>query len=147
MNKAFVREVDATYERCPLCSGIGIAVDPDTVAAWIKPECPIPLRDGVHFCPVATCNVVYFDSLERCLLQRDVIRPVYPKDPSAPVCGCFGFQLSEVEDDLAEGTLERTRAHVQRAKGPEARCRTMSPNGQCCIEDVQRYYFKHRPPE
>lgn len=145
MNKAFLREVDATFERCPACSAVGIPVGPDTVAAWLKPDCALQFRDGVHFCPFPTCDVVYFDAFERFVRTAEMQAPVYPKDATAPVCGCFGFDFSDVDEDLAEGTLVRTKALAQRIKSGENRCRTQSPSGQCCLEEVQRYYFRHRP--
>ena len=36
---------------------------------------------------------------------------------------------------------------VARAKSDEARFRTMSPSGQSCVAEVQRYYMKLRQAE
>jgi hypothetical protein len=144
MNKAFVREPDQGAERCPHCGSLGEPVGLDTVKAFLKPEFPDPLSDSAHFCPYPPCDVVYFDMFERAVLTSDVMRPVYPKDPTAPLCGCFGLTCDDVEDDIADGTVVRVKAHLARAQSSEARCRTQSVNGKSCIEAVQKYYFKSR---
>jgi hypothetical protein len=69
---------------------------------------------------------------------------VYPKDPRAAICGCFGLTADAIEADLAEGTVRRVRELIARAKGPEARCTTMAASGQSCIAEVQRYYMRRR---
>jgi hypothetical protein len=45
---------------------------------------------------------------------------------------------------LNEGVVTRVRSLLEKAKSPEARCRTMSASGQSCVGDVQRYYMKLR---
>jgi hypothetical protein len=81
---------------------------------------------------------------ERTVLTKDIIRPVYPKDSTAPLCGCFGLTCEDVEDDIAEGTVVRVKALLARAQSSEAMCRTLSINGKSCVEAVQKYYFKSR---
>lgn len=144
MNKAFVREPDQGAERCPRCGSPGDPVGLDTVNAFLKPEFEDPLSDSAHFCPYPPCAVVYFDMFERVVLITDLIRPVYPKDLTAPLCGCFGLTCEDVEDDIAEGGVARVRAHLVRAQSSEAQCRTQSVNGKSCVEAVQKYYFKSR---
>lgn len=144
MNKAFVREPDQGLERCPHCGAVGEPVGLDTVAAFLRPEVQDPLSDSAHFCPYAACDVVYFDMFERAVLVTDLVRPVYPKDPTAPLCGCFGLTCDDIEDDLAENSVARVKAHLVRAKSEQTHCRTQSVTGRSCIEEVQRYYFKRR---
>jgi len=148
MNKAFVREPDDTGQlHCPVCGSLGIAVQRETWQAHIKPEAATHLAESAFFCPFARCNVVYFDMFERRVTTDEVAHGVYPKDPQAPICGCFGLTAEDVEADIREGAPMRVRQVVVRAKSDEARCRTMSPSGQSCVAEVQRYYMKLRQGE
>jgi bacterioferritin-associated ferredoxin len=70
--------------------------------------------------------------------------PVYPKDPQAPICACFGLTAEEVEADVAEGGVTRVRALIEKAKSPAAHCGTAAASGQSCIGEVQRYFMKLR---
>ena len=105
------------------------------------------LAESAFFCPFARCHVVYFDMFERRITTDEVLHGVYPKDPQAPICGCFGLTTEDVEADIREGAPMRVRQVVARAKSDEARCRTMSPSGQSCVAEVQRYYMKLRQAE
>ncbi len=43
-------------------------------------------QDCLSPIPSPKCRVVYFDGLERVVMASDTTRPVYPKDPTAPIC-------------------------------------------------------------
>lgn len=145
MNKAFVREPDDTGNAyCPRCQSLGIAVQEVTLAAHLQPDALESLASTAWFCPFTTCDVAYFDVFERVATVNDLLCSVFPKDPSAPICPCFDFTTDEIDCDLAEGTVDRTRALVTKAKSNAARCLTASPTGQSCIAEVQRYYMKRR---
>lgn len=145
MNKAFVREPDDTGQAyCPRCRSLGVAVPEATLAAHLRPEALKELADTAWFCPFPTCEVAYFDLFERVATVDALRQPAYPKDPTAPICACFGFTTDEIDEDIAEGGVRRTRALVEKSKTPEAHCSTASPSGQCCVAEVQRYYMKHR---
>jgi hypothetical protein len=88
--------------------------------------------------------VAYFDQFERTVDIEQLKCPVWPKDPEAPICACFGLTRDDIEADIAAGTVERTRAAIARAKSPEARCMERSPTGRSCVAEVQRYYMKLR---
>lgn len=145
MNKAFVREPDDTGQRhCPACGSLGIAVQRETWRLHVVDAAADGLAETAFFCPFPRCDVVYFDIFER-TLRIDVLRhPIYPKDPQAPICACFGLTLDDVEADVAEGVVTRVRALIEKAKGPEAHCRTASASGQSCIGEVQRHFMKLR---
>ena len=64
----------------------------------------------------------------------------------APICACFGFGREEIEADIQEGGVRRTRDLVEKAGSPAAHCTTASASGHSCVPDVQRYYMKHRNP-
>jgi hypothetical protein len=144
MNKAFVKEQDSTEGRCPRCGSPGTAVFQETLRAHLPPEALEHLTESAFFCSQPRCPVVYFDLFDRTVEESAVKTPVYPKDPTAPLCACFGLTREDVEEDIREGTVARTRACVERAKSPEARCATASPSGRSCIAEVQRYYMKLR---
>jgi hypothetical protein len=100
------------------------------------------LSGTARFCPSPKCPVAYFDSFEHSVLAADLARPVYPKDPDAPMCACFGVTRAEVELDVSEGVVTRTRAAVEQAKSPLARCSEMAANGRPCIAYLQKYYMQ-----
>lgn len=145
MNKAFVKEPDPTSGgRCPRCGSAGQSVGPATLDAHLSADALRNLSEVAYFCPFPRCEVAYFDAFERVALIDALTKPVYPKSPDAPICGCFGLTIDDIEQDVQEGTPSRCRELLAKAKGPEARCSVMSANGQSCVGDVQRYFMKYR---
>lgn len=144
MNKAFVREDDSIAARCPKCGSPGSPVYRETLEAHLNSEALRQLNELAFFCPFPRCPVVYFDLFERSIDESQVSAPVYPKNPAAPLCACFGLTTDDVEEDLREGGVARTRACVERAKSSEAHCATASPSGQSCVAEVQKYYMRRR---
>jgi Zinc binding domain len=144
MNKAFVKELDNTEGRCPRCGSPGVVVYQSTLAAHLAPEVLAHLTDSAFFCAQPRCPVVYFDLFDRTVDESAVKVPVYPKNPEAPLCYCFGLTREDVDEDLLEKGVARTRACIERAKSAEARCGLKSPSGQSCIAEVQRYYMQNR---
>jgi hypothetical protein len=144
MNKAFVREPEQGVERCPLCGSPGQPVGTVTLDAFVRPEARAQLGESAFFCPSETCRIAYFDAFERQLETDQLSRPAYPKDPAAPICGCFGVTCDEIEADVREGVATRTRALLDRAKSSEAHCTQMAASGQSCVAAVQRYFMKCR---
>ena len=143
MNKAFVREPDDHgAARCPRCDSPGNAVQAETLDALLQPEARGALSDSAFFCPFPRCEVAYFDRFERTAPVTALVRPVYPKDPSAPLCACFGLGAEEIEADIREGKPTRVRALLERAKSAEAHCQTANPTGESCVAEVQRYYMR-----
>jgi hypothetical protein len=88
--------------------------------------------------------VAYFDGFERVVLAADLQRPVYPKDPNAPICACFGLTRTEIEQDVREGVVTRIKAVLEKAKSPAARCTQLAANGRPCVALVQKYYMQCR---
>jgi hypothetical protein len=145
MNKAFIREPEDTGQwSCPRCGSLGIAVHSETLAAHLSPEARKQVADAAYFCPFPRCEVAYFDAFERVVPVEALGKPVYPKDPSAAICSCFGLTLDDIEQDLAEGGVRRVKELLAKAKGPAAHCSTASPSGQSCIAEVQRAYMQRR---
>lgn len=144
MNKAFVREPDQIADYCPRCGSKGQQVGWGTIRSHL-PEGKTPtVTNPANFCPSPQCDVVYFDVFERVLLTGDLAKPVYPKNPDAPICACFGLTRRDIEQDISEGVVTRVKAILEKAKSPEARCSRMAANGQPCVAYVQKYYMQCR---
>ena len=142
MNKAFVREPDNTADYCPRCGSKGDPVGADTLSRFLTDEQRGVIAESANFCPSPKCDVVYFDSFERAFLTADIRCPVYPKDPAAPVCACFGLTRDDIERDVQEGGTTRVKAVLEKANSSAARCRQMAANGRPCIAYVQKYYIQ-----
>ena len=145
MNKAFVREPDDTGQlHCPACGSLGIAVERETWQAHVKPEAAdAPGRIGVLL-PVRP-------------VRRGVLRHVraarHDRRRAARRLsqGSASADLRLLWPDRRgrRGRYSRRRADarprgVAKAKSDDAHCRTMSPSGQSCVAEVQRYYMKLR---
>jgi hypothetical protein len=144
MNKAFVRDPDPTVERCPQCGSAGQPVGTVILDEFVRPEGRNLLGQEANFCPSATCPVVYFDAFDRKVELEQLARPVYPKDPDASICACFGFTCAEIDEDLAEGVATRTRAQLERARSDAARCSQAAASGASCVAAVQSYFMSRR---
>jgi hypothetical protein len=145
MNKAFVREPEDTGQRfCPRCGSLGVPVRAETLDAQLTGEARLRLADEASFCPFARCEAVYFDDFDRVVDRQAFGRPVYPKDPSAPICSCFGLTLDDIEADIQEGGVRRVKELLAKAKSSEAHCARLAPSGQTCIAEVQRRYMQLR---
>ena len=144
MNKAFVRESDSTVDYCPRCGSKGDPVGPQTLTNYLSDQQRRTIAVSASFCPAANCPVAYFDTFKRVVLAAELARPVYPKDPRAPVCACFGLTLEEIERDATEGVVARVRQIVEKSKAAEARCTDLAANGRPCTGYVQKCYLEAR---
>jgi hypothetical protein len=142
MNKAFLREPDGNVEYCPRCGSQGQGVGAETLRQHLPGDLRRKVADSAAFCPSPQCEVVYFDSFERVVLVADLPKPVYPKDPNAPICACFGLTRGDIERDVQEGVTTRTKAILEKAKSPAAACTRLSANGRPCVAYVQKYYVQ-----
>ena len=144
MNKAFVREPDGDDVLCPRCQSLGEAVLPSALESFTSAEQRKHLADRAFFCPAANCPCSYCYAMESTIDAVALLRPVQPKSATAPLCGCFGLTIEDVEDDVAEGTPRRIRELLAKSKTPAAHCSVASPTGRCCLPEVQRRYFQLR---
>lgn len=146
MNKAFVREPDLDGRAyCPRCGSLGVRVGAAAMDTHCREEVRGRIREAAWFCAYPRCEVAYFNTLEAVILVDELRSSIYPKDPDAPLCACFGFTMEEVLADVADGVPTRIRQLLARSQSPEARCTEAAPDGQCCLREVQRLYIKHRP--
>lgn len=145
MNKAFIKEPEDTGQaNCPRCGSLGVPVQQETMAAHVEPGALQNLAETGYFCSFARCDVVYFDHFERVVLMESLLKPVWPKDPEAPICGCFGLTRDDVEQDVLEGGVTRVRELLEKSKSSEANCLVNSPTGKSCMPEVQRYFMRQR---
>lgn len=142
MNKAFIREPDEFPSRCPVCQSIGQPVGPQTLDAQLPSDARRSLSETAYFCPDGQCDIVYFDDYSAVVTRREFHRLIAIKDTEAPICSCFGLKREEVELDIANGEVTRTKAAIQKAQSNEARCTTLAPNGRSCVQEIQRYFLK-----
>lgn len=145
MNKAFVREPEFDGRAyCPRCGALGTAVNSVTLDHHLKDRARPQLGEAAWFCSFASCDVAYFDLYERRVMTADLQTPVYPKDPAAPICACFGFTTEDIEADVVEGIPTRIRKLLAKSDSPEARCHALAADGRCCMREVQRIYMRLR---
>lgn len=144
MNKAFVREPDDFPTRCPACQSQGIAVGPETLDAQLTFDVRRTLAESAYFCADHFCDVVYYDDYSAVVNRSDFDHLIPIKDEEAPICGCFGLKRSDIELDVEEGGVTRTKAAIQKAQSNEARCVSKSPSGRSCVQELQTYYIKHK---
>jgi Zinc binding domain len=145
VNKAFVREPeDDGRGYCPRCRSLGIAVGPGPLDTHVRPESRGQLLDAAWFCGYPHCEVAYFNQFDAVVAVDELHAPVYPKDPDAPICACFGLAYDDVEADVRDGAPTRIRTLLARSKSPEARCATLAADGRCCMGAVQELYMRLR---
>ncbi len=145
MNKAFIKESDGLEEiLCPGCESRGVAVGSATLTQHVLPEFRGSLGDAAWFCRYAGCPVAYYNNWAGKVLVSQLRGPVYPKSPDAPLCSCFPFSMEQIEADAHEPVPRRIRELYAKSQGPEARCALLSPDGQCCLTEIQRLYFRLR---
>ena len=142
MNKAFMASRNKLIGRCPRCNSAGHSVGPQTLAAHLTDELRKGLADSAYFCPDSQCDVVYYDDYGGVVRRTSVKGPIPIKDIDALLCACFGLTREEIEQDVDEGVVVRTRAAVLRAQSDEARCSTLAPNGRTCVPEVQGVFPK-----
>ncbi|MFM8537995.1 MAG: hypothetical protein ACKOES_07995 [Planctomycetaceae bacterium] len=145
MNKAFCREPDETRPaRCPACGNKGLVVSADTLAEHVTAAAPGQLGEPVAFCGTDTCDVAYFDLLERVVPVAEARGLPWPKDPGGTLCACFGLTADDVDADIVAGSVERVRDVVRRAGQPGAECGLRAADGRSCTARVQRYFLRRR---
>lgn len=150
MNKAFVKEDDDREPRCPQpegCGGPGIVVPPDTVAAQASEAAATALSDDVLYCVDPTCGVGYFDPWGATIPAATLASLSWPKDPTAPLCPCFGLTREDVVEDAQRKDTSRLRDLIAKSEGPDATCATLAPDGRCCVTEARRLYLRNLQPD
>ena len=145
MNKAFVREPYFDGRAfCPHCGTLGIPVEAGPLDTHIRRKSRAKMHDSAWFCNFAQCDVAYFNLFDAVVLADELKAPVYPLDPDAPICACFGLTYDDVEADVREGTPARLRELLAKSKSSDALCHTLAADGRCCMGAAQELYMKLR---
>lgn len=143
MNKAFVKEAEFDGRAfCPRCGQLGIAVLGPTLDAQIQAQSRPAMGDSAWFCNFDRCEVAYFNLFEDSVTHDQLVAPVFPMEPQAAICACFGLAMQDIEADVAAGHPGRIRDLFERSQSDEARCQTAAADGRCCLQEVQRIYFR-----
>jgi hypothetical protein len=143
LNKAFIREPEQDERAfCPRCGSVGIPVLGGPLDRFIRPDARAKLLHDAWFCNSPTCDVAYFNLTGSVVSTRELTRPVYPKDPEAPICACFGYTYDDAAADVAEAAPQRTRELLAKAKTAPADCSSLAAGGQSCVAAVQSLYLK-----
>ncbi len=144
MNKAFVKEPDEPDDlHCPRCGGLGQSVSAATIHAHLNEGDTASLASSSCFCGNANCDVAYFDGFEQVILVEQLRKPIYPKDPVAPICACFGLKAEDVAADAQAGNAAGVRQLIDKCKDHREACVLLAANGRCCVDEVQRQFLKH----
>jgi hypothetical protein len=88
--------------------------------------------------------VAYFNDFDAVVTMDELKAPVYPYDPNAPICACFGLNYEDVEADVRDGTPTRIRELLARSKSSDAQCQSLAADGRCCMSAVQELYMRLR---
>ena len=128
MNKAFVREPEddgrAVLPALPVARRAGGG---RATRYARSPESRAKLLDDAWFCNFPRCDVAYFNQFDAVVTVDELRAPVYPKDPDAPLCACFGFTYDDVVADVHDGTPTRIRALLARSKSRRKPTASRSP--------------------
>lgn len=138
MNKAFLREPEQGDPPCPACGSRGVPVGGATLEAQAGAGARARVGDTAWYCSAAACATAYYNAWGASV---EAARPAWPKDPSAPVCACFGVTAAEVEEEARAGRKEHVREWIARAEGPDARCATAAADGRCCAPELRRIFL------
>jgi hypothetical protein len=145
MNKAFVREPEFDGRAfCPRCGTLGLPVESGPLDTHIRPEFRAKMHDSAWFCGFPRCEVAYFNLFDAVVLTSQLKGPVYPHDPNAPICACFGLTYDDVEADVRDGVPTRIRELLARSKSAAANCHTLAADGRSCMSAVQELYMRLR---
>jgi hypothetical protein len=102
------------------------------------------MHDSAWFCGYARCDVAYFNQFGSIVRMHELKSPVYPYDPYAPICACFGVTYDDVEADVRDGVPNRIRELLAKSRSPEANCQNLAADGRCCMTAVQELYMRLR---
>ena len=126
--------------RCPRCRTRGVPVHEATLKALLTEAAMRRFEHGIyHFCPNASCQVVYFAEQGAAFVISDVRVPAWQKQPFGDrmICYCFGETEGAIRDEIRQhgrsAAVDRIRAHI-RAK--RCACELRNPRGACCLRDV-----------
>lgn len=135
-----MKEPEQGDPACPRCGTPGEPVAPKTLEAQLQTVDRAQLAGTVFYCGNPACATAYFNAWGAAVAVDRLASRAAPKSPEAPICPCFGLKEEDVTADARDGRKDRVRDLVERAKGPEARCAELCPDGQPCLTRVLRLF-------
>jgi Zinc binding domain len=95
-----------------------------------------------RFCPLRDCPVVYFDEEGNHQFTVDDLRirvGLKVKEDPRPLCYCFGFQESDIRDEIARTGSTTIPERVSRLiREGLCACDARNPAGVCCLGEVNK---------
>ena len=129
--------------QCRRCAGQGRPVSRKTILLMLKPELLDQAMSGSYsFCAARDCPVVYFEDKGSNQFTVDDLRVrvgIKVKDDPIPLCYCFGFEQSDIRDEIARtgNTTIPERVSKLIREGLCA-CDARNPAGVCCLGEVNK---------
>ncbi|HEY3040661.1 MAG TPA: hypothetical protein VGJ66_18125 [Pyrinomonadaceae bacterium] len=130
-------------DNCRRCEGQGRSVSRKTILLMLKFDLLEQAMSGSYsFCPARECPVVYFDDEGNHQFTVNDLRirvRIKVKDDPIPLCYCFGFEESDIRDEIARtgSTTIPERVSSLIREGLCA-CDARNPAGVCCLGEVNK---------
>lgn len=130
-------------DHCRRCGGHGRPVSRKTVLLMLKPDLLEQAMSGSYnFCAVRDCLVVYFEDEGSHQFTVDDLRirvGLKVKDDPIPLCYCFGFEESDIRDEIARTGSTTIPERVSRLiREGMCACDARNPAGVCCLGEVNQ---------
>ena len=138
-----MKEGEAPEPRCPSCGSPGEAVGPATLEAQLSPEDRKALGDRAYYCAHPSCAAGYYSAWDAVIPLARLRSRAWPKDPSAPLCPCFGLRDADLIEDARSGRKNRVLEIREESDAPDPRCPRTAPDGRCCMPLAMRIFREH----
>ncbi len=128
---------------CPACGQKGRAVKRITIASLLKPEhrFRIPEGETFGFCSTQSCSTVYYGNGKALFNKGNLSVRVGLKETedSIPLCYCFGFTRSSIEEEIREkGKTDIPDRIKEELKKENCYCEITNPQGVCCLGNIAK---------
>ncbi|MGH9929995.1 MAG: putative iron-sulfur cluster-binding metallochaperone [Pyrinomonadaceae bacterium] len=128
---------------CKKCAGQGKPVSRKTILLMLKPDLLEQAMSGSYsFCSARDCPVVYFEDGGTHQFTTDDLRVrvgLKVKHDPIPLCYCFGFEASDMRDEIARTGSTTIPERVSRLiREGLCACDARNPAGVCCLGEVNK---------
>lgn len=130
------------HELCPVSATPGHKVKQVTLGNHVLPDhWRFVWQEGFHFCPHATCRVVYYNNVVGAYITQEEMRTrvgIKSGPSPTPVCYCMSVTEEQIFEEIQvkrccdslEDIKEYTKARTGRL------CHVTNPAGRCCGKHV-----------
>jgi hypothetical protein len=130
-------------DRCENCRAQSRPVSRKTVLLMVKPHLLEEALSGTYsFCPARDCPIVYFEEHGTKVFTQDDLRVIVGVKASTgpiPVCYCFGFDESDLREEIAHGRSTTIPSRISSLiREGLCACEARNPSGICCLGEVNR---------